>query len=66
MSGIPERGYGSFEQWRRRWQKEGDCHFKVDGFSYGSQEMEEWANLHCSGQSLPGTLKGAALQEAHR
>ena len=66
MSPIPERGYGSWAEWERRWQKNGDCHFKIDGLKYASQETEEWADRHCSALSVPGKAADVARQEARR
>ncbi len=45
MRGIPERGYGSFRQWRRRVLKKGvNAHFYVNGGTGGA--TVRWQKYH--------------------
>ena len=50
MSGIPERGYGSWAQWKRRWGKRGGSIFFVNGDD-NRIAQERWVARH--GQPKP-------------
>ncbi len=67
MSNIPDRGYGSWGQWKRRRKRQGHCDTFVDGSFAALLDWEERHICHLSdAKPEPTTIEQQALNWAER